>query len=174
MGKNIGTNDVEKYVKVVCKQNVRKKRNVAMIRNAMKMKLDDAEYDEKMVRKQFTYYLNEYRKVTIRGSFADEKFKSVMKNEVEILWNLGKQKNKEKIDRLVKKYAPVDENVEKIVKVFGGVTVNNEEKAALKLNPEYRVYKRIDDIDLEVEIEKGCTKARYHFMGENNKHFHYL
>lgn len=187
MGKNIGTNDVEKYVKVVCKQNVRKKRNVAMIRNAMKMKLDDAEYDEKMVRKQFTYYLNEYRKVTIRGSFADEKFKSVMKNEVEIRWNLGKQKNKEKIDRLVKKYAPVDENgdirdvivsdeklaameenVEKIVKVFGGVTVNNEEKAALKLNPEYRVYKRIDDIDLEVEIEKGCTKARYHFMGEDN------
>ena len=62
----------------------------------------------------------------------------------------------------------MEENVEKIVKVFGGVTVNNEEKAALKLNPEYRVYKRIDDVDLEVEIEKGCTKARYHFMGEDN------
>jgi hypothetical protein len=30
------------------------------------------------------------------------------------------------------------------------------------------VYKRIDEADLEVEIEKGCTRARYHFMGENN------
>jgi hypothetical protein len=46
MRRNIGTNDVEKYVRIVCKQNVRKKRNVGMIINAMKMKLNDAEYDE--------------------------------------------------------------------------------------------------------------------------------
>jgi hypothetical protein len=52
MRKNIGTNDVEKYVNVVCKQNVRKKRNVGMIQYAMNMKLDDAEYDEWMIRKQ--------------------------------------------------------------------------------------------------------------------------
>ena len=38
----------------------------------------------------------------------------------------------------------------------------------MKLDPEFRVYKRIDEIDLEVEIEKGCTKARYHFMGKDN------
>ena len=37
--RNIGTNDIERYVKIVCKQNVRKKRNVDMIRNVMKMNL---------------------------------------------------------------------------------------------------------------------------------------
>ena len=34
------------------------------------------------------------------------------------------------------------------------------------MDPEFRIYKRIDAVDLEVEIEKGCTKARYHFMSE--------
>ena len=67
MRKNIGTNDVKKYVNVVCKQNVRKKRNVGMIQYAMNMKLDDAEYDEWMIRKQFNRMLCEYRRVTIKG-----------------------------------------------------------------------------------------------------------
>ena len=52
--------------------------------------------------------------------------------------------------------------------MYSDISIDNEEKAALKLSPEYRVYKRIDDIDLEVEIEKACTKARYHFMGEDD------
>ena len=110
-----------------------------------------------------------------------------MKLEVEDVWIKGKLKNAEKVRRLVQKYAPTDENgnirdvivtdeklaemndnVGKVVKTYGDVEINDEEEAALKLEPEYRVYKRIDEVDLEVEIEKGCTKARYHFMGENN------
>ena len=46
--------------------------------------------------------------------------------------------------------------------------ISDVEKAALKLDPEYRIYKRIDEVYIEVEIEKGCTKARYHFMSEND------
>ena len=72
MKRNIGTNEVEKYVGVECKQNVKKKRNVPMIRYTMKMKLDDAEFDENMIRKQFKQKLCEYEKTTIRGSPADE------------------------------------------------------------------------------------------------------
>ena len=51
----------------------------------------------------------------------------------------------------------------------GGVEITDVEKAALNLDPGYRVYKRIDEVDIEVEIEKGCTKARYHFMSESDK-----
>ena len=39
---NIGTNEVEKYAKVVCHQNVRKGRNNKLIREAMKHKVEDA------------------------------------------------------------------------------------------------------------------------------------
>ena len=46
LNKNVGTNDVEMYVRNICKHNVQKKRNIGMIKNAMKMKMMDAEYDE--------------------------------------------------------------------------------------------------------------------------------
>ena len=188
MNRNVGTNDVEKYVKNVCKHNVQKKRNIGMIKNAMKMKLEDAEYDEKNVRKDFIYKLSEYKKATIRGSSADVEFRTTMKYEVEEVWNVGKQKNRDKVNWLVKKYAPVNANgnirdvivtdeklsemsdtSETAVKKFGGVEISDVEKVALRLDPEYRVYKRIDEVDIEVEIEKGCTKARYHLMGESDK-----
>ena len=110
MNKNVGTNDVEKYVKNVCKHNVQKKRNVGMIKNAMKMKLEDAEYDERRVRKDFMWKQNEYRKVIARGSPVDSEFRSIMKNEVEEVWRSGKQKNRSKVNWLVRKYAPVDFN----------------------------------------------------------------
>ena len=110
MKRDIGTNEVEKYVDIVCKQNVKKKRNVSMIRYTMRMKLDDAEFDEKMIRKQFNMKRSEYEKATIRGSPVDEEFRRIMKLEVEDVWVKGKQKNTEKVRRLVKKYAPTDEN----------------------------------------------------------------
>ena len=64
MKKNIGTNDFEKYVSIFCKQNVRKKRNIGMIRSALKMKLDDAKYDENVVQRQFNQKHREYKSVT--------------------------------------------------------------------------------------------------------------
>ena len=38
----------------------------------------------------------------------------------------------------------------------------------MQMDPRYRIFKRIDDIEIEVEIEKGMTKARYSWMNENN------
>ena len=64
------------------------------------------------------------------------------------------------------KLGQLDERIEKNVKVFGDISINEKEKAALETDPEFRVYERNNEINLEVEIEKACTKARYHFMGE--------
>ena len=154
MNKNVGTNDVEKYVKNVCKHNVQKKRNYGLIKNAMKMKLKDAEYDEKRMRKDFNHKLVEYKKAIFRGSPVDIEFRRIMKIEVEEVWRVGKEKNRSKVKWLVRKYAPVDENGnirdvivadEKLaelndvrvndVKTYGGVIVSDVEKAALKLEP---------------------------------------
>ena len=59
------------------------------------------------------------------------------------------------------------ENTDQEVGQYGGVDVSENEKAALKMNPKYMTYPKIDEIEAEVEIEKGCTKARYHFMNTN-------
>ena len=175
MQKNIGTNEVEHYVKNMCKHNVRKNRNVGMIRSAMKVKLEDAEYDEKQTRKLFNAKFKEYRNCSVKGSVIDEQFNKVMRHKVEEIWRLGKEKNKQKVERLVQKYSKgntdyiVDgeirnvgvtdeklalfaEHNEKNVKVYGDVTIYENEKAALKIDPEYRVYKRVNEIAQKPDI----------------------
>ena len=108
--KNVGTNDVVKYVNGVCKQNVKKTNRTIMIQFAMRMKVKDAEYDERLARKVFNQKLSEYKQSTIRGSHADTEFRNIMKYEVEDIWNKGKQKNSEKVFRTMMKYTPADEN----------------------------------------------------------------
>ena len=49
---NVGTNEVEGYVAGLCKQNVRKERNHTLIRDCMRMKVHDSEYDERNIRKE--------------------------------------------------------------------------------------------------------------------------
>ena len=140
MKKNIATNDVMKYAKGVCKQNVKNTNLKAMIHYAMKMKVKDAEYDESITRKIFNQKMSEYKSATVVGSLADVEFRNIMKYEVESVWSRGKLKNKEKVFRMMMKYAPMDENgnvrdvivtdemltrmgehSEKNAKVFGGV-----------------------------------------------------
>ena len=146
MKKNIATNDVMKYAKGVCKQNVKNTNLKAMIHYAMKMKVKDAEYDESITRKIFNQKMSEYKNATVVGSLADVEFRNIMKYEVESVWSRGKLKNKEKVFRMMMKYAPMDENgnvrdvivtdemltrmgehSEKNAKVFGGVQIDENE-----------------------------------------------
>ena len=59
----------ENFVRNMSKHNVRKHRNVRMIRAAMKGKLDDAEFDEKQTRKLFNLKLKELEIVTKWGVY---------------------------------------------------------------------------------------------------------
>ena len=49
----VGTNEVENYAQRVSRQNVRRGRNVRMVRDMMRNKLDDARFDERQVRRMF-------------------------------------------------------------------------------------------------------------------------
>ena len=51
---------------------------------------------------------------------------------------------------------------------YGEIDLNENAKKALSMSPGFMMYEKIDDLNIEVEIEKGCTKSRYHFMGEAN------
>ena len=48
------------------------------------------------------------------------------------------------------------------------MTLCDKQKEALKLNPEFMMYPKIDITEAEVEIEKGCMKARYFLMNDEN------
>ena len=111
-----------------------------------------------------------------------------MKREVEKVWKDGKLKNKQKIATLISRYAPDEEcdcsrdiaysnsilengdetEAEIDVNQYGGVVLCDDDKAALRINPKYMAYPRIDEIEAEVEIKKGCTKASYHFMNNDD------
>ena len=52
------------------------------------------------------------------------------------------------------------ENMENSVRKYGGVELSDNQEKALKMDPRFMLYRKIDEIDIEVEIEKGCTKAR--------------
>ena len=145
----VGTNDVEKYVEKVCKQNVRKARNSKLIRDTMRTKVADAEYVEKQSRKEFVKKSIQYGRLTNRGSFVDVEFKRMMKYEVEYVYDV---------------YDAADDNVAQ----YGGVQLSEKARAALKINPKFMTYSKIDELEIEVEIEKGCTKARYSWMSNDN------
>ena len=106
MNMNVGTNEVERYVLRTSSQSVRNERNVRLIRNMMRSKVEDAEYDERCTRRQFVKNRKDYRRMVRLGSFVDLEFNMMMRYEVEFVWNNGKMKNAEKIDTLVRRYVP--------------------------------------------------------------------
>ena len=187
----VGTNEVEIYARRMSKQNVRKGRNYKLVRDTMRSKIRDAEYDKRVARRQFVRDIIEYRRVTKKNSFVDVEFRRIMKWEVETVWECAKEKNVRKVDTLMNRWVPkrndvknirdvkytdedlstntANDNSEEDVIVYGGGELTENMKAALRMNPKYMMYNRIDERQIEVEIEKGLTKARYSWMGEKDK-----
>ena len=61
--------------------------------------------------------------------------------------------NENKINALCK------ENVEGVV--VGGVSIDDDEKSVLKLNPKFAVLSRLDDESIETDIEVAIAKLKY-------------
>ena len=187
---NCGTNEVERYAQVVCKQNVRRGRNDKLIKDTMKHKVEDAKFDENEVRKLFVRSKIEYCRVIQRGSMIDMVFNRMMKYEVEQVWNEGKLRNTRKVSTLLQKWRP-KQNMKTIRNVmygnddlegmseayeadedpvmYGNLELSENVKVALKLQPNFMMYEKVDATKIEVEIEKGICKARYALMNEPEK-----
>ena len=96
----IGTNDVNKCVKTLCRNNRNYKRRGKLIQYLMKDKLDDAEKEMRRAKIENLNNIKEYKKV-IREEATDRSFNAIMRREGEIAWNAGKQKKQKKIEHLV-------------------------------------------------------------------------
>ena len=200
--RKIGTKEVDEYARRLCKYgNNKNKRISKMICFIMKDKLEDAENETKKAAMKFAEATDEYRKIIQVNGTIDEWFKAMMKRETERIWAMGKKKNRNKIETLIKKRKRYNEGVEPINKykdkmstimykdddldnleerndqtynnkseVYGGAVINEKVEKILSKEPGFMVYNKIDNIEIEVEIEKGISKARYELMnrGEEN------
>ena len=99
----ISTNDVNKCVQILCKDNMNQKRREKLVCCMMKDKLDDAEKEVRRARRENSNKIEEYRKVIREGGPADLSFKMIMRREGEKVWNNGRLRKQMKVEHLMRK-----------------------------------------------------------------------
>ena len=194
--KEVGTRDVEICVHMLCRNN--KDRESRIRRVIMKDKLQDTENEVKKARKKFQIDTEKYRKEVGQQRAVDEAFKVIMKKEVERAWKMGNKKNQKKIKTLTNRrkqhnaeQSPSNQEDTRSIlykdnelntlcseanresktnfEVYGGVKVSDNVKSILSKEPGFMIHANIDDVEIEVEIEKGLTKARYELMSRGDE-----
>ena len=187
-----GTNDVMHTASSMSKSSCRESSKDNYVKILMKEKLSDAVYDEGKVRRQFEYWRAEYYRNVKRNSLIDNEFQDLMHAYVGKIWKEGKEKNKNKINHLLNKWKPVQNNFPAVGKlasvkfrdedlsadlddknkepvVYGKVELSENASSVMRMNPKMMIYENIDEWNLEVEIEKGFTKLRYQLMRKNDE-----
>ena len=99
----IGTNDVNKCMKVLCIDRTNRQRKQKLVSYLMKDKLNDAEKEVRKARNENLKRINEYKKEIKDGERADNLFMDILKKEREKVWNIGKTKKTKKIEHLLRK-----------------------------------------------------------------------
>ena len=187
----IGTNEVEIFSKVCSSQNKRKTIDRSLVKYAMKKKVEDAEWAVRQARIKFLKNKTEYNNVIRRNTFIDIEFQSMMKNECNTVRLERKAKNSQNVQFLMNKrqeqlerereketdikgvkFRDIDLQVEvhdknENVVAYGGVEVSDSMAEVLTLNPKMMTFEKVSLVDMDVEIEKACHKARYQWMNEN-------
>ena len=190
----IGTNEVEGCVTKLSKNMVNKTRNHNIVKVIMREKVKDAQMEIFSIRKHKRQNERELHRYIQEHSYGDCAFKTIVKSVTEKLWKDGKKKTRRKVAHLKRKYlvgnmeasreirgiAYQDVELERLVsgvggnsqkaepKMYGGVELSDEGKKVLSKSPNFMVLGKIDETEIEVEIEKGIMKARYELMGRED------
>ena len=70
---------------------------------------------------------------------------------------------------MIVKDQEIDDIFKTEVIAYGGIELNKDEKCIMKMHLIYKVFKKIDPIDCETEIEKAMTKIRWAQIEEGRK-----
>ena len=98
----IGTPEVEKYASIVNKQIVRRKNSRKFVTEAMKYKVQDADWVVKRAEKRLFYSKIECSKVVRRKTIIGAEFEKVVAMECRENWTQRIKKNKRKIENICK------------------------------------------------------------------------
>ena len=130
----------------------------------------------------------QYRKTVRRNGVVDRMFQQKVKSDVEKIWHDGKIKNAEKVNHLKCKWRPKAAVEHKLIRnvkysdedlgadhdskedppMYGNVEASENMKEALRTNPKFMTYEKIDILDCETRYELGFTKARYGLLNKEN------
>ena len=102
---NCGTNEVMLHADNITKHFARRKSYDNTVKFIMREKHLDAESDQKHIKGKFLRSKGEYLKLVKKNSPVDTVFNNVMKYEVGKLWNIGKEKNRQKVEFLCNKWS---------------------------------------------------------------------
>ena len=72
----------------------------------------------------------------------------------------------EELDEFEKQNTPIGNNKPE---VYGGVSITDKSEMILSKEPGFMIFNKIDNIEVEVEIEKGISKARYELMNRGDE-----
>ena len=182
-----GTTPVMEMSKSLSRNCVQKSFQEKIVVRIMQEKVNDARIALHIASKEFECSRTEYYKCVKRNSLIDEIFQSIKRNHVESIWKEGRDKNQAKLNFLLSKWkTSVKENenirnvkysdadledvvvsdVDENIIAYGNVEVSENVKSVLGLPPKLMTYNSIDLIQVETEIQKGLTKARYNLMNE--------
>ena len=191
----MSTKDVDSCVFRLCRKNDKNINRIHNLKRIlMKEKLEDTEYELRLARREFGWRYREYHKSVEDGSRTDVFFRAAMKADTERVWKMGKKNNNEKIEHMKKKSEVKhnrevnrnegetrgviygDRELEDVdspsgssrnePRIYGGANIGDKGRQLLEKDPNFMVLGKIGMIEIEVEIEKRLTKARYEWMGE--------
>ena len=153
-----GTDEVEKWSRICSGQISSQNRNNdrKLVNSAMKLKIEDAQWNARQMRREFMKAKSQYRKTVVGGSMVDVEFQRLLRHGTRSSWFERKAANQKKVKHLLQKWrtqthpnddktrgvkykdididAEVCDKNDEVVQ-YGGVELNNNLKSVLSLNP---------------------------------------
>ena len=182
--KQIGTNEVEFSVNRTCKMlSTSAAQNVKM--KIMSAKISDAFKESKRRRRESRIAWKEAKKIIpgeLMKGYLDIWKKHMKKCEREVT-----KKHDQKVAWLVKRWRSVQETVPSTVRdivvadddlpeefdstprIYGGVQLDEEEKAALTLSPKYGLYRPLRVEQAKIDVEEALNKLRWNAIIKEGK-----
>ena len=187
------TREVDSSVRLLCRNNRDRERKLR--RFIMRDKLQDTREEVKRARKKYQADTKNFKKEIGQHRAANEAFRVLMKRDTEKTWKEGVRKNQNKIKTLIErrnqsydnqnncniedsrsiKYKDRDldqlqsSSNRESIEMYGGAEISDNMKKILSKEPGYMIHANIDEVEIEVEIEKGMAKARYELMNRGEE-----
>ena len=119
-----------------------------------------------------TDYVEEYNKAWIEEK--DRLFKEFRgKRKDKVRWIKNKYYKKAEVPQMYEGVVvgeqELDEKFKTEPECYGKVEISHDEREILRVHPKYTIYKEIDEIECEAEVEKALTKVRWERMKRNNQ-----
>ena len=186
---NLTLEDVKMCTVKLCRNNFKNDRRIKKLKKTlMKEKVNDAENEYRVAKREMGWRYREYHKVVSNGSREDAFFRATMIAETGRVWETGKKKNSSKIEHMKKQYdkpgdrvgenrgiiygdkeldsiSNLDSESNNEPRIYGGAQVGDKAKKLLEKDPNFMVLGKIDLVDIELGVELGITKARYERTG---------